>query len=341
MTADKNFRKHHRHGLFAGQISSRVPGPEGGFPGGEASTSPPSPAGHGGTAPRVSPAARAASAPRGSLLSAAALETRGGLGAPPAPHSARKVSRSAAPRGRTARAGPPSQHRAAPPPPRRRGQRRGGASRDWGRGWEGEGHLFHGPRGSGWSRGRRVRGGAKKRGTSAGWRGRAARSSDAPRGAEEGHEGTRVARSGRAGGAGAALPSPAGRAPKRRLKLVLAPPLTCAARGAAAIVGAPPPPPLLAAEEPAGKSAPYLEEGTDLVLLQVGLDPGLLVRRHEELTRRGLELLSPGGGCSPSGCSRLTPPPPKGCHSGSGGRCWEGAAARSRRDGANSGNRRG
>ena len=97
--------------------------------------------------------------------------------------------------------------------------------------------------------------------------------------------------------------------------------------------------PASTAEEPAGKSAPYLEEGTDLILLQVGLDPGLLVRRHEELRRRGLELLSPGGGCSPSGCSRLTPPPPKGCHSGSGGRRCEGAAARSPRDGANSGNR--
>lgn len=90
---------------------------------------------------------------------------------------------------------------------------------------------------------------------------------------------------------------------------------------------------------PAGKSAPYLEEGTDLILLQVGLDPGLLVRRHEELRRRGLELLFPGGGCSPSGCSRLAPPPPKGYHSGSGVRRCEGAAARSPRDGANSGNR--
>lgn len=59
----------------------------------------------------------------------------------------------------------------------------------------------------------------------------------------------------------------------------------------------------------AGGSPPHLEEGPDLVLLQVGLDPGLLVRRHQELRRRGLELLSPGGGggCGPSGCSRLAP----------------------------------
>jgi len=80
------------------------------------------------------------------------------------------------------------------------------------------------------------------------------------------------------------------------------------------MVGAAPPP---TAEQPAGESPAYLEEGTDLILLQVGLDPGLLVRRHEELPRRGLELLSPGGGCGLSGCTRLAPPPPKGCHSGS------------------------
>lgn len=87
------------------------------------------------------------------------------------------------------------------------------------------------------------------------------------------------------------------------------------------------------AQEPAGKSALYLEEGTDLILLQVGLDPRLLVRRHEELRGRGLELVSPGGGCSPSGCWRLAPPLHKGCHSGRGRR-----RCRSARDGANSGN---
>lgn len=49
---------------------------------------------------------------------------------------------------------------------------------------------------------------------------------------------------------------------------------------------------------PSRRSAPYLEERTDLILLQVGLDPGLLVRRHEALRRWELELLFPGGGCS-------------------------------------------
>lgn len=155
---------------------------------------------------------------------------------------------------------------------------------------------------------------------------RAARSSGARRGVEEGHEGTRVVPGGRTGRGVPALP-------KQRLKLILAPAFTWAARGAAAIVGAPPPPPLPAAEEPASKSAPYLEEGTDLILLQVGLDPGLLMRRHEELRGRGFELVSPGGGCSPSGCWRLTPPLHKDCHSGRGRRRY-----RSPRDGANSGN---
>lgn len=151
-----------------------------------------------------------------------------------------------------------------------------------------------------------------------GMAGKSARSSDTQRGMEKGHEGTRVGGQDRRC---SVLSSPAGQAPKRRLEL-LAPALTCAARGAAAIAGAPPP--LPAAEEPAGKYAAYLEEGTDLILLQVGLDPGLLMRRHEELRRWGLELLFPGGGCSPSGCSQFTLRSPKAATAGAGGGAAEG-----------------
>lgn len=317
MTADENFRKHRRHGLLAGQLSSRVPGPEGGFPGGEQSTAPSSPAGHGGTAPRLSPGGRAAPTPRGSLLRAAALEPGGGAweSRPPSQRTDGEPGR-----------GSPRPDLAAVPAPRGSAGSPPGAGAAGGRA---KGHPPHACEGGG---------GASVEGR---------RSGAHPRDGREGLRGAPTLGGGRGRTCGAgrrgrgcrrcpALPSPP-RAGGRRSgasELVLAPALTCAARGAAAIAGAPPPPPL-----PAGRSAPYLEEGTDLILLQVGLDPGLLVRRHEELQRRGLELLSPSGGCSPSSCSRLAPPPPKGCHSGSGGRRCEGAAARSPRDGANSGGR--
>lgn len=155
--------------------------------------------------------------------------------------------------------------------------------------------------------------------------GRAARSAGARRGVEEGHESTRVVRG---GGTGRGVPA----LPKQRLKLILAlrsPEL----RGGPRPPRGHPRPHRCPPRRSQPASAPYLEKGTDLILLQVGLDPGLLVRRHEELRGRGLELVSPGGGCSPSGCWRLTPPPHKGCHSGRGRR-----RCQSPRDGANSGN---
>lgn len=307
MTADENFRKHRRHGLLAGQLSSRVPGPEGGFPGGEQSTTPSSLAGHGGTAPRLSPGAHPPRlAPQGCRPGA-----RGGWGAPPPPSQ-----RTDGEPGR----GSPRPHLAAVPAPRGSAGSPPGAGAAGGRA---KGHPPHACEGEGGASVEGRRSGAQPRDGREGLRGAPAL-------------GGAHAWCGAAGQGVPALPSPPRPGGRRSgaSALVLAPALTCAARGAAAIAGAPPPPPL-----PAGRSAPYLEEGTDLILLQVGLDPGLLVRRHEELQRRGPELLSPSGGCSPSSCSRLTPPPPKGCHSGSGGRRCEGAAARSPRDGANSGGR--
>lgn len=133
------------------------------------------------------------------------------MGAPPPRHGGREVSRYAAPRGRTAGAGPPSHHGGAPRLARRGEQSRVGACRDWGRGWEGEGAPLSRPA---WARVKQ-RAARPRRGEAAGHIGGIAGQgelrgapTDTRRGAEEGHEGTRVVRGGRAGGAGAALPLP-------------------------------------------------------------------------------------------------------------------------------------
>lgn len=84
-------------------------------------------------------------------------------------------------------------------------------------------------------------------------------------------------------------------------------------------------------------TAPYLKQGTDLVLLQVSLDPGLLIRRHRETAgavqsegrarlRRGPTLLLPGPGPGPALAS-LGRPGVAGCSPGAAS-AW-GAESRS------------
>lgn len=287
---------------------------------------PPLPAGHEGTAPRVSPTGRAGAHPPRLAAQRCRPGHRGAWERHlPARRTARDPVRGSprqGPGGRPATAGSAADEA-------RRAAHRGAASRDRGRGWEREGAPVSRPL-------------HVKRRAARPWRGEevgrihgVAGKGCAELRHSEGHEDTSVERSAGLGVPALPCPPQPGRHPSGTAN-------SPSPLRSPALRGEPRPPwehPRPHRKEPAGKSAPYLEEGTDLVLLQVGLDPGLLVRRHEEVRRRGLELVSPGGGCSPSGCSRLTPPPPKGCHSGSGGRCCEGAAARSPRDGANSGER--
>lgn len=317
MTADKNFRKHHRHGLLAGQTSFRVPGAEGVFPGGRHPPVPhrwPATAGQRpGARPRAVrsplPAARCSALPPWSrgfpkrrLPSQSTAGARSVPGSPRLPAAGRR-GRAAVPRppGETAGTRGRGQEGGGAPvcrPARHRAKQRAARPR---RGEE-TGHIL-GIAGKGGLRGAPALGGAWRRDTRAhAWCGAAGQG-----------EGCRHCRSS-ASNSSSPLRSPG-------------------LRGGPRPSWGHPRPHRCPPGEPAGKSAPYLEEGTDLILLQVGLDPGLLVRRHEELRGRGLELVSPGGGCSPSGCLRLTPPPHKGCYSGRGRR-----RCRSPRDRANSGN---
>lgn len=231
MTANPNFRKHHRHGLFAGQISPQVPGPAVRRPGEGASTSPSRSRRDGASGLAHGPCGRPPPAARCSALPP---WTPGGLGAPPPRTAHGKGSGARLP---TAGAGRPSRHREL------RGRRGEAGSSPRGR-LQGPGPRVGGRRGTCFTAAAcEAEGGASVAGRGSGAHPRSGR--EGLRGAPI-LGGTRRHKRGaerRAGGAGAALPSPAGQTPKRHRKLVLAPALTCAARGAAAAVGAPPPPP--------------------------------------------------------------------------------------------------